>query len=166
LATLKKKHYQGTVLMQSNNDPEISSVMFPLTLNYSRWCILYTNLSYFCLTSIYLNLPAASAIYPQLIHYKDSDAMISLQCGFSQSYEWIYSQKFCMVHLVHQEEDTAEPPPKVLKRCRLWGRAKNRVTTMRCSSCNDFVCKEHSATEVKCDTCANPAADESVTDDE
>jgi len=54
-----------------------------------------------------------------------------------------------------QEEDTAEPPPKVRKRCRLCGRAKNRVTTMRCFSCNDFVCKEHSATEVKCDTCTN-----------
>jgi hypothetical protein len=37
-----------------------------LTLNYSRCCILYTNISYFCLTSIYLNLPAPSAIYPQL----------------------------------------------------------------------------------------------------
>jgi hypothetical protein len=65
-----------------------------------------------------------------------------------------------------QGEDKAEPPPKVRKRYRLCGRSKSRVTTMRISSCNDFVCKEHSTTEVKYDTCANPAADESVTDDE
>jgi hypothetical protein len=31
-----------------------------------------------------------------------------------------------------QEEDTAEPPPKLRKRCRLCGIIKNRVTTMRC----------------------------------
>ena len=36
-----------------------------LTLNYSRWCVLHTNLSYFCLTSNNLNPPAVS-IYPQL----------------------------------------------------------------------------------------------------
>jgi hypothetical protein len=33
-----------------------------------------------------------------------------------------------------QEDDNAEPLPKVRKHCRLCGRAKNRVTTMRCSS--------------------------------
>jgi hypothetical protein len=37
-----------------------------LTLNYWRWCVLYTYLIYFCLTSNKLNLPAASSIYPQL----------------------------------------------------------------------------------------------------
>jgi hypothetical protein len=37
---------------------------------------------------------------------------------------------------------------------------KKRVTTMRFVFCNDFVCKEHSNTEVKCDTRANPAADD------
>ena len=60
------------------------------------------------------------------------------------------------------EVDTHEPPPaKSRKRCRLCGRAKNRVTTMRCSSCNDFVCKDHAKTDVKCDTCAHLATDES-----
>jgi hypothetical protein len=37
-----------------------------LTLKYNRWCILYTSFSYFCLTSIYVNLPSPSSIYPQL----------------------------------------------------------------------------------------------------
>jgi hypothetical protein len=59
-----------------------------------------------------------------------------------------------------QEEDTAELPAKLRKRCRLCGRMKNRVTTMRCVFCNDFVCKEHSNREVKCHTCENPAADD------
>jgi len=36
-----------------------------LTLEYYRWCILYTSFSYFCLTSIYVNLPSPSSIYPQ-----------------------------------------------------------------------------------------------------
>jgi len=36
-----------------------------LTLKYYRWCILYTSFSYFCLTSIYVNLPSPSSIYPQ-----------------------------------------------------------------------------------------------------
>ena len=58
--------------------------------------------------------------------------------------------------------DTREPPPaKSQKRCRLSGRAKNRVTTMRCSSCNDFVCKDHAKTDVKSDTCAHLATDKS-----
>ena len=58
--------------------------------------------------------------------------------------------------------DTHEPPPaKSRKRCHLCGRAKNRVTTMSCSSCNDFVCKDHAKTDVKCDTCAHLASDES-----
>ena len=58
--------------------------------------------------------------------------------------------------------DTREPPPaKSRKRCRLCGRAKNRVTTMRCSSCNNFVCKDHAKTDVKCDTCAHLATDKS-----
>ena len=58
--------------------------------------------------------------------------------------------------------DTREPPPaKSRKMCRLCGRAKNRVTTMRCSSCNDFVCKDHAKTNVKCDTCAHLATDKS-----
>ena len=58
--------------------------------------------------------------------------------------------------------DTLEPPPaKSPKRCHLCGRAKSRVTTMKCSSCNDFVCKDHAKTDVKCDTRAHPATDES-----
>ena len=57
--------------------------------------------------------------------------------------------------------DTHEPPPaKSQKRCRLCGRAKNRVTTMRCFWCNDFVCKDHAKTDVKCDTCAHLASNE------
>ena len=39
---------------------------FFLTLKYYRWCILYTSFSYFCLTSMYVNLPSPSSIYPQL----------------------------------------------------------------------------------------------------
>ena len=58
--------------------------------------------------------------------------------------------------------DTREPlPAKSRKRCRLCGRAKNRVTTMRCSSCKDFVCKDHAKTDVKCDTCVHLATDKS-----
>ena len=58
--------------------------------------------------------------------------------------------------------DTREPPPaKSRKRCRLCARAKNRMTTMRCSSCNDFVCKDHAKTDVKCDTCAHFATNKS-----
>ena len=58
--------------------------------------------------------------------------------------------------------DTLEPPPaKSPKRCHLCGRAKSRVTTTKCSSCNDFVCKDHAKTDVKCDTRAHPATDES-----
>jgi hypothetical protein len=59
-----------------------------------------------------------------------------------------------------QEEDTAELPAKLRKRCRLCGRMKNRVTTIRCVFCNDFVWKEHSNIEVKYDTFANAAADD------
>jgi hypothetical protein len=59
-----------------------------------------------------------------------------------------------------QEEDIAEPTAKLRKRCRLCGRMKNRVTTMRCVFYNDFVCKENLNREVKCHTCANPAADD------
>ena len=51
------------------------------------------------------------------------------------------------------QADTHEPPPsKSRERCHPCGRAKNRVTTMRCSSCNDFACKDHSKTDVNCDT--------------
>ena len=58
--------------------------------------------------------------------------------------------------------DTREPPPaKSRKRCRLCGRAKNRVTAMRYSSCNDLVCKDHAKTDVKCDICAHLATDKS-----
>lgn len=63
-----------------------------------------------------------------------------------------------------ENEDIGEPSPKMRKRCRFCGRAKNRVTTLRCSSCNEFVCKEHSVTEIKCDTCAHPAMEESDAD--
>ena len=37
-----------------------------LTLKSYRWCILYTSYSYFCLTSIYVNLPSPTSIYPRL----------------------------------------------------------------------------------------------------
>jgi len=72
----------------------------------------------------------------------------------------VHIRCFLAKYKSQQEEDTAEPPAKLRKRCRLCGRMKNRVTTMRCVFCNDFVCKEHSKREVKCDTCANPAADD------
>jgi hypothetical protein len=51
------------------------------------------------LSNIYRQHPPCNLSY---IPYKNSDATISLQCGFSRSYEWIYNQKFCMVHLVHR----------------------------------------------------------------
>ena len=71
-------------------------------------------------------------------------------------------QSILSKHKPQSQVDTHEPPPaKSRKRCRLCARTKNRVTTMRCSSCNDFVCKNHAKTDVKCDTCAHLAGDES-----
>ena len=53
-------------------------------------------------------------------------------------------------HKPQLQVNTHEPPPaKSRKRCHLCGRAKNRVTTMRCSSCNDFVCKDHAKIDAK-----------------
>ncbi|KAL4112044.1 hypothetical protein QTP88_015892 [Uroleucon formosanum] len=42
-----------------------------------------------------------------------------------------------------KEVDVQEPPTKIRSRCYLCGRAKNRVTTIQCSSCQKFTCKEH-----------------------
>ena len=44
---------------------------------------------------------------------------------------------------------------KVRKRCQFCKRAKNSVATKTCSSCNDFVGKEHSVTYVQCNTSAS-----------
>ena len=55
----------------------------------------------------------------------------------------VHIRCFLAKYKSQQEEDTAEPPTKLRKRCRLCGRMKNRVTTMRCVFGNDFVCKEH-----------------------
>lgn len=49
--------------------------------------------------------------------------------------------------------DAQEPPTKIRSRCYLCGRAKNRVTTIRCSSCQNFIYKEHVKTEIKCEKC-------------
>ena len=71
-------------------------------------------------------------------------------------------QSILAKYKAESQVDTREPSPaKSRKRCRLCGRAKNRVTTMRCSSCNDFACKDHAKTDAKCDTCAHLATDKS-----
>ncbi|CAH1969169.1 unnamed protein product [Acanthoscelides obtectus] len=54
-----------------------------------------------------------------------------------------------------EADNSEEPPQKIRARCLLCGRAKNRVTTMKCDSCNNFVCKEHSKKYIKCVTCCN-----------
>ena len=68
---------------------------------------------------------------------------ISIKC-FSSKYRR-------EVHAV----DATEPATKSRKRCYLCSCAKNRVTTMKCSLCDEFICKEHSATKIKCISCAN-----------
>ena len=56
----------------------------------------------------------------------------------------VHIRCFLAKYKSQQEEDFAEPSAKLRKRCRLCGRMKNRVTTMRFVFCKDFVCKEHS----------------------
>lgn len=63
------------------------------------------------------------------------------------------------------DNETEEPPQKMRSRCVLCGRAKNRVTTMRCTSCQTFVCKEHSITLIKCQTCHNLAQGDEAEED-
>lgn len=58
-----------------------------------------------------------------------------------------------------------EPPQKIRSRCVLCGRAKNRVTTMRCTSCQNFVCKEHTTAVIKCQTCLNLGQEEESEED-
>jgi hypothetical protein len=71
----------------------------------------------------------------------------------------VHIRCFLAKYKPQQEEDTAEPPAKLRKRCRLCGRMKNRDHDEVCF-CSDFVCKEHSNREVECHTCAHPAADD------
>jgi len=52
-----------------------------------------------------------------------------------------------------KEVDVQEPPTKIRSRCYLCGRAKNRVTTIKCSSCQKFTCKEHVKAVVRCERC-------------
>lgn len=52
-----------------------------------------------------------------------------------------------------KEVDVQEPPTKIRSRCYLCGRAKNRVTTIKSSSCQNFTCKEHVKTVVRCERC-------------
>ena len=51
----------------------------------------------------------------------------------------VHIRCFVAKYKPQQLEDTAEPPANLRKGCRLCGRMKNRVTTMRCVFCNDFV---------------------------
>lgn len=53
----------------------------------------------------------------------------------------------------HPDESDEEPPVKIRKRCFLCGRAKNRVTTITCSSCKKSVCKQHSVAVITCQEC-------------
>lgn len=59
------------------------------------------------------------------------------------------------------EDNVEEPPLKIRSRCTICGRSKNRVTTMRCTFCKIFVCKEHSSTKVTCQNCLSQAGSES-----
>lgn len=55
-----------------------------------------------------------------------------------------------------QEEQPEEgPPAKIRRRCFCCGRQKNRVTTIKCTTCNRPVCKEHATTIITCPTCKN-----------
>lgn len=52
-----------------------------------------------------------------------------------------------------KEADVQEPRVKIRSCCYSCGRAKNRVTTVRCSSCQNFTYKEHVKTVVKWEKC-------------
>ena len=64
-----------------------------LTLNYSRWCVLHTNLSYFCLTSNNLN-PTGSIHLSSAWFITKTAMQLSFQCWFNRSCEWFYSQRY------------------------------------------------------------------------
>lgn len=46
-----------------------------------------------------------------------------------------------------------EPQRKKVGRCILCGRSKNINTTSRCSTCDNFVCKQHAIKKVVCSIC-------------
>ncbi|XP_060880495.1 piggyBac transposable element-derived protein 4-like [Metopolophium dirhodum] len=62
---------------------------------------------------------------------------------------WPLSIFFQLLNIA--EVDVQEPPTKIRSRCYLCGRAKNRVTTIKCSSCQKFTCKEHVKAVVICE---------------
>lgn len=54
-----------------------------------------------------------------------------------------------------------EPSAKKRGRCVVCGRAKNNNTTIKCDSCQCFVCKKHVKITYVCDRCQNIASGES-----
>lgn len=62
-------------------------------------------------------------------------------------------KKYFLSKYETKDAETIEHHPKIRSRCYICGRAKNRVTTIRCSSCHNFACKEHVKTSIKCEKC-------------
>lgn len=60
---------------------------------------------------------------------------------------------------VEEQTETEEQPLKKRGRCKTCGRSKNINTTVRCSSCANFVCKNHSQTTITCESCSESRLD-------
>lgn len=52
-----------------------------------------------------------------------------------------------------ETEAQSDQQGKKRGRCSICGRQKNKFTPLHCDICNQFVCKEHSTTEIKCQRC-------------
>ncbi|GLV38174.1 uncharacterized protein CBL_12820 [Carabus blaptoides fortunei] len=46
-------------------------------------------------------------------------------------------------------------------RCTICGRAENKYTSTVCDNCENYVCEEHSTTDVRCDRCNNQTSQQS-----
>ena len=106
---------------------------------------------------------------PTAISYKFGDDLYETAGGSSINHKNlpVDIQRFLAKYKPQQAVVIEESSPKVRKRCQLCGRTKNRVTTKKWSSSNDFVCKEHSTTNVQCITYASPVTGEySIANDE
>lgn len=58
----------------------------------------------------------------------------------------------------------AEPPQEMRSRFVFCGRVKNRVITIKCTLCQNFVCNEHATTMVKRQTCTKTLHQEETED--
>lgn len=73
----------------------------------------------------------------------------------------IKSREIIKRHIAEKETTKAEEPPKKKGRCNPCGRAKNNNTTLICSRCKNFTCKNHMYNiEYTCIKCINQEINE------